>query len=56
MGGPRQTDDSSEPADRFAVDGTIPSDFISRPDGPRTAEGRGDVPVQLQLFDEERPP
>jgi soluble lytic murein transglycosylase-like protein len=55
MSGPRRTDDNGEPVGRLPVDRTRPSDSMSRSDGQRTTEGRCDVPVQLQLFDEERP-
>jgi hypothetical protein len=55
MSGPRQTDDSGEPIDRLSVDRTAPSDHMSQSDGQRTTEAGCDVPVQLHLFDEERP-
>jgi hypothetical protein len=55
MSGPRHIDDEGEPVNRLPVDRTAPSDHLSRSDVQRTTEGRRDVPVQLPLFDEERP-
>lgn len=55
MSGPRRTDDNGEPVGRLPVDRTTPSDDTNRSDGERRTEVRRDVPVQLQLFDVERP-
>ena len=55
MSEPRRTDESGEPVGRLSVDRTAPSDHMNRSDGQTTTEGRCEVPVQLRLFDEERP-